>query len=70
MGEVIAFIVGAVFGVLSTCLIAAGRRGDDIQNMSIKQRNVSEYPEYEYEIRSGADGQGDRSGSRRNKSEE
>lgn len=25
MGEVIAFIVGAVFGVLSTCLIAAGR---------------------------------------------
>ena len=25
--------------------------------MSIKQRNVSEYPEYEYEIRSDADGQ-------------
>ena len=57
MGEVIAFIVGAVFGVLSTCLIAAGRRGDDIQNMSTKQRNVSEYPEYEYEMRSDADGQ-------------
>ena len=48
MGEVIAFITGAVFGVLSTCLIAAGRRDDDIQNMSIKQRNVSEYPKYEY----------------------
>ncbi|HIW40615.1 MAG TPA: hypothetical protein H9743_00450 [Candidatus Mediterraneibacter vanvlietii] len=59
MGEVIAFIVGAVFGVLSTCLIAAGRRDDDIQNMSIKQRNVSKYPEYEYEIRSDADGQKD-----------
>lgn len=58
MGEVIAFIVGAVFGVLSTCLIAAGRRGDDIQNMSTKQRNVSEYPEYEYEIRSDADDRG------------
>lgn len=28
MGEVIAFIVGAIFGVLSTCLIAAGRRDD------------------------------------------
>ena len=28
MGEVIAFIVGAVFGVLSTYLIAAGRRDD------------------------------------------
>lgn len=37
LGEIIAFIVGTVFGVLSTCLIAAGRRGDDIQNMSIKQ---------------------------------
>lgn len=58
MGEVIAFIVGAVFGVLSTCLIAAGRRGGDIQNMSTKQRNVSEYPEYEYEIRSDADDRG------------
>ena len=29
MGEVIAFIVGAIFGVLSTCLIAAGRRDDE-----------------------------------------
>lgn len=58
MGEVIAFIVGAVFGVLSTCLIAAGRRGGDIQNMSTKQRNVSEYPEYEYEIRRDADDRG------------
>lgn len=33
MGEVIAFILCAVFGVLSTCLIAAGRRDDDVQNM-------------------------------------
>lgn len=29
MGEVIAFIVGGVVGCLATCLIAAGRRGDD-----------------------------------------
>ncbi len=26
---IISFILGAVFGVLSTCLIAAGRRDDD-----------------------------------------
>lgn len=29
MGEVIAFIVGAVFGVLSTCLIMARRDDGD-----------------------------------------
>lgn len=58
MAEIIvSFLVGGVVGCLATCLIAAGRRSDDIQNMSIKQRNVSEYPEYEYEIRSDADGQ-------------
>lgn len=59
MAEIIvSFLVGGVIGCLATCLIAAGRRGDDIQNMSIKQRNVSEYPEYEYEIRSDADDRG------------
>ena len=29
MGEVIAFITGAVFGVLSTCLIMVRRDDDD-----------------------------------------
>lgn len=59
MAEIIvSFLVGGVVGCLATCLIAAGRRGDDIQNMSIKQRNVSEYPEYECEIRSDEDDRG------------
>lgn len=40
---IISFILGAAFGVLSTCLIAAGRRDDDIKNISISTKNASEY---------------------------